>query len=86
MNDSNKIMRIAGRGNKIAKELGHSVPAIDLAISLSVCHSHTPLNLDELETFDDGSFGHDVFGIHRYLNQLTGELQDCFVPRCGFKE
>lgn len=41
------------------------------------------INLDTLLKFDDENLFHDVFGIHRHINRATGELMDCFVPRCA---
>lgn len=39
------------------------------------------LRLDELLAADDANFGHDVFGIARYLNRITGTLDPVFWPR-----
>ena len=36
---------------------------------------------EELAEADDFNLAHDVFGIHRHIDEATGELRDCFVPR-----
>lgn len=41
------------------------------------------LDLQKLLDAPDGDFGHDVFGIRRHINRQTGELGDCFLPRCA---
>ena len=41
------------------------------------------LDLQKLLDAPDGDFGHDVFGIRRHINRQTGELENCFLPRCA---
>lgn len=51
-------------------------------MDIRACHANgTPLRLEELLRADDGNFGHDVFGIRRYIDRTTGQLTDCFLPR-----
>ena len=38
--------------------------------------------LIKLLSFDNGNFGHDVFGIDKYMSRETYQLTDCFSPRC----
>lgn len=42
-----------------------------------------PLDFEKLLAFDDLSFWHDVVGIYHHLDRETGELKDCFLPRCA---
>ena len=37
--------------------------------------------LEKLYNFDDGNFGHDVFGIHEHTDIMKG-LDSNFSPRC----
>ena len=54
----------------------------DMLMDIVAVHANgCPLRLDELLTADDANFGHDVFGIRRYLDRDTGQLTRCFVPR-----
>lgn len=43
------------------------------------------LDFEKLLTFSDVDFFHDVSGIHRHLDRITGKLQNLFVPRCTKK-
>ena len=57
---------------------------IDLMISLEYAN----LSINELKnllSFDNGSFGHDVYGINRYMSRKTYQLTDCFLPRCSMR-
>ena len=47
-----------------------------VAIEEQVC-------LNTLCSFSDGDFGHDVFGIMRFIDRDTGKLTQGFFPRCG---
>ena len=77
------ITEIGRRGSKLAKDHGFKLNPIDLIMSIEKATEHDPsIDLDTLLGFQDGDFGHDVFGIHRHLNRETGELMDCFSPRC----
>ena len=77
--DIKKIHVIVKRALEICSEY----TVMDLEMDITAAHIYSPLNLDKLIGFDDGSFGHDVFGISRYINRDTGELTDCFLPRCA---
>lgn len=58
------------------------VDEIGLEMDLAACHLNgVPLDLDGLLGASDSDFGHDVFGIQRYIDRKTGELMDCFLPR-----
>ncbi len=54
-------------------------------ITLMISLEYANLSINELKnllSFDNGSFGHDVFGIDRYMSRDTYKLTDCFSPRC----
>lgn len=49
-------------------------------------NGNDPLDWDRLLAADDFNFLHDVTGICRHMNRDTGELMNCFVPRCRKRE
>ena len=56
----------------------------DLLMDLEAVHSNgCKLDLDVLHNFDDFDFYHDIYGIMNYLDRETGQLNNCFVPRCA---
>ena len=56
----------------------------DCMRALHAVHSNgCPLDLSQLLAFDDFNFLHDIVGIYRHLDRKSGELRDCFVPRCA---
>jgi len=80
-----KIAEIGKRASEIAKGIGHDIEPINFMLDMETALKHEQnkgIDLDVLLRFDDGNFAHDVFGIHRHLNRETGELMDCFSPRC----
>ena len=57
-------------------------------ITLMISLEYANLSINELKnllSFDNGSFGHDVFGIDKYMNRDTHKLTDCFLPRCSMR-
>jgi len=52
-------------------------------MDMQACHTSHPLDLAKFLAFDDGNFGHDFCGIIRHLDRNTGELTECFSPRCS---
>lgn len=50
-------------------------------MDVDACHRSCPLKLAELLAADDFNFMHDVIGIMKHLNRMTGKLEDCFLPR-----
>lgn len=80
--DALKIARLAQRASKLAASYGLDYPVLTADMDLTACHCNgNPLDLDALAGFNNGDFGHDVFGIWQHINRKTGELQNCFVPR-----
>lgn len=53
-----------------------------MRMDIEACHCNgMPLNLADLLDANDGDFGHDVFGIRKYIDRNTGKMMRCFVPR-----
>lgn len=81
------IAQIAARAILMAKEAGVAYEHIDAMMDLETCHCNgCPLKLKELLTAADGDFGHDAFGIRRFIDRETGKLGDSFCPRYAQRE
>jgi len=53
-------------------------------MDLAATHANgTPLNFESLLAFPDFDFLHDCYGIIDHINRKTGQLEDCFLPRCA---
>ena len=55
--------------------------SLQLGMDIALCHHRTPLRLEALLIGDDDTLTHDLVGIHRHLDRLTGELREGFKPR-----
>lgn len=55
---------------------------IDIVMDLYYCiEGGCDLDLERLLNADDTNFGHDICGIHTYLNHETYQLEHNFLPR-----
>ena len=81
--DAALIAKIAVRAQRIARENGVSkYSRLQASMDITATHANgTPLKLAELFAADDFSFEHDIFGIRRHLNRITGQLENHFLPR-----
>lgn len=78
------INKVANRAVKMAADQGFDYDKMDADMDITACHCNgTPLDLPKLLAAPDGDFGHDVFGIRRFIDRSTGQLTQCFVPRCA---
>ena len=60
---------------------------LDLIMDLEATHSNgCPLDFQKLLDAPEMDFLHDICGIHKYIDRSTGELTDCFTPRCSKPE
>ncbi len=67
-----------------ARTLGDQRASIEISMDLSATNANgCPLDFDKLLAFDDFSFLHDIYGIARHLDRESGQLNDCFLPRCA---
>lgn len=58
--------------------------AMDINMDLSACHANgCPMNFKKLLDAPKFDFTHDVLGINRHIDRETGQLGDCFIPRCN---
>lgn len=77
--ESKLISKIATRANKRL-----DVPFMRTFMDIEATHCNgCPLDLQALLEFPDLDFSHDVYGIAGHIDRTTGELRDCFVPRCA---
>lgn len=76
------IGKIAKRAFPMAREAGIEYDYPDIVMDLTACHANgNPLDLKALLDAPDADFGHDVFGVRRFINRSTGKLGGCFSPR-----
>lgn len=83
--DADKITAIVAKADESSKRAGgNGIDRLEVRMSLTACHLNgCPLDLDKLAAADDFNLLHDVGGIHRHVSRDTGELTDCFRPRCA---
>lgn len=85
--DRKLIDQIANRAVAYAKTLDIPYDKLTASMDITACHANgMPLDLSKLLAAADGDFGHDIFGIRRHINRDTGQIMDCFVPRCALPE
>ncbi len=75
------IVKIAERAVRLYAEQGMKIKKLDCMMDIETVDDSIGLKLDELLDADLSNFAHDIGGISRHLNRITGELEDCFVPR-----
>ena len=83
--DAKLIAAITTRAIIAAREANWKYDRLDCTMDLTACHANCCLDLNKLLQAPDFDFAHDVCGIYRHLDRRTGQLQDCFVPRCAKK-
>ena len=78
------IHKIAKRYAHMMANHGHVIDLMTVDMDLTAAHlTGCKLDLTKLAAFDDANFAHDVAGIQHHINRETGELADCFLPRCA---
>ncbi len=78
------IGKIVDRALKSFTELNYGGSRMDLNMDITATHCNgTPLDLEKFLQFDEFNFAHDLFGIINNINRETGELDNCFLPRCS---
>ena len=83
------IHRIASRAYDILTGMDGinlRLPKFKIITDLDICHEHRPLDLAGLLDARPGDLLHDVTGIVAHLDQDTGQLRDCFVPRYALNQ
>jgi len=65
-----------------ANQIDPTYSVQDAEMDIVATHANgCPLRLDELAKARDDDFGHDIFGIRRFLDRHTGQLGGQFFPR-----
>lgn len=77
------VNQITDRAHNLFKDQGMIRSKMDIEMDISATHENCELNLKQLKDFDDNNFTHDILGICKNLNRNTGELENCFLPRCA---
>lgn len=80
------IDNVVEKTRQLALTYGIDYPVHEISMDLTAAHGVSPLPLQKLldtASTNPADFSHDVFGIRRHLNRTTGELENCFVPRCN---
>lgn len=78
------IHEIAKRAVKDYARAGVKLDFIDTSMDITACHLNgNPLDLEKLLKADPFNFAHDITGIARHIDRETGQLKDCFLPRCS---
>lgn len=75
------IGKISDKAYRLVPELKKA--GVIVCMDIEATHDKCPLDLQKLLEFPDFDFIHDVCGIARHLDRNTGELTDCFLPRCA---
>ena len=79
-----QIREIAKRALAMSKDDGINYPYMDIEMDLTAVHANgCPINLPKMLTAEYNDFGHDIYGIRRYIDRKTGTLTNCFQPRCS---
>jgi hypothetical protein len=81
----NLIIQIVKRAKSQLKLDNSDLRNIEMDISATHCNG-TPLDLEKLLSFDEFNFAHDIYGIMDNIDRSTGELRNCFLPRCSKHE
>lgn len=85
--ESEIISKIVDRILPLARKAGVDYDRLEAEMDITACHCNgTPLDLNKLLNAPEGDFGHDVFGIRRFINRTTGELEGCFSPRSSQRQ
>jgi hypothetical protein len=70
----------------IAKKACRELPLLDrqtVEMDLYAVNQTTGLDLEKLHEEDLFHMILDIIGITENINRVTGELENCFIPRCA---
>ncbi len=78
--DYANMRAIADRAGKDNGLYGHDRNT--LLMDLVHVHAQCPMDFQKLLAFPTLAFDHDMYGIAANINRTTGQLDNCFLPRC----
>lgn len=82
--DAARIAIAVKRAVALYETVGIPRDTLDITMDLRACRANgCRLDLAKLLAFRDFDFMHDVMGIAEHLDHDTGQLTDCFLPRCA---
>ena len=81
-----KVGRIADRFEELAVYANDRRAFLMDVAAADGCNGNIALDLNKLLTFPVVDFLHDCYGIQNHLDRTTGQLTDCFLPRCAITE
>ena len=77
------IHEIVDRAINMANENAIEAPDKTFAhMDIALAHCHTPLPHRDLLESNEATFGHDFFGILKFIDRKTGDLREFFMPKC----
>jgi hypothetical protein len=78
------LRKISDRAAELSIEFEIPYPTLELEMDLLAAREDiVTLDLRRLLDSPIADFSHDIFGIRRFINRTTGEVEGCFVPRCA---
>ena len=78
------IDKIVARAVSDSDKTGIIFDPLSLTMDLSACDANgCKLDFEKLLNFPLFDFYHDLCGIQKHINRVTGDLMDCFSPRCS---
>ena len=80
LRDIKLVSKIVGRAMREPPDLNIDKQSLEMDIEAVHCND-IPIDLPRLLAIESPHFGHDVFGIQRFIDRETGKLTQCFVPR-----
>ena len=80
--DEPDVAYVVERSREMFAKFGHRIDVLSLRMDLAAVNAVIPLDFAKLANFDNPNLLHDVGGIIKHMNRETGDLEDCFIPRC----
>lgn len=81
--DEREVSHAIERAREMFAKFGHKLDVLSLRMDLAAVNAVIPLDFSKLANFDNFNLSHDVGGIIKHMDRETGDLRDCFVPRCA---
>ena len=85
LRDIRLVSKIVGRAMRDYPDLHIDKQSLEMDIEAVHCND-APIDLPRLLAAPLGTFGHDVFGIRKFIDRNTGKLTECFVPRTTLRK
>lgn len=86
MNNPNVLFDILERTEALVLVDRNRYDRLTQYMDLDNADKSVGMDFDRLLAADDFTFAHDIGGIMSHMDRETGELTDCFLPRCAKTE